>query len=331
MGAKHKHDFLQFACSLCNKSNPRLKGIAIHYGLCTKGLTGRGIRTGAGKRGESVPETIGDARNTYVSLENITDPEAASSAPQATGDPDLTTRDDNDLPVTIAALHECSECLDHRLTIDEIPNRPTNFMGKTPVYFQTPPVVPPSSTGVPDLTTRDEMDLPVTITALHGYSVRHEQFNQRHSTRENEQFDRAPKPYNFAGQGHRAWIDNKDIFLIELQSKFKGVKFTMKAILQTAISRTWTSRAAISIETTCDNPLSLRVLFGPGRLTSSCLNLAGCPDDSGRVRISFEGLANPIIHEKAVDLWTHAYDGSIGCQHGPVRECVKVKKFKKYG
>lgn len=93
--------------------------------------------------------------------------------------------------------------------------------------------MPPSSTGVPDLTTRDEMDLPVTITALHGYSVRHEQFNQRHSTRENEQFDRAPKPYNFAGQGHRAWIDNKDIFLIELQSKFKGVKFTMKAILST--------------------------------------------------------------------------------------------------
>uniref|UniRef100_A0A8W8MGA8 Uncharacterized protein n=1 Tax=Magallana gigas TaxID=29159 RepID=A0A8W8MGA8_MAGGI len=59
--------------------------------------------------------------------------------------------------------------------------------------------------------------------------------------------------------------------------------------------------------------------------------LHSCPDDSGRVRISFEGLANPIIREKAVDLWTHAYDGSIGCQHGPVRECVKVKKFKKYG
>lgn len=31
MGAKHKDDFLQFACSLCNKSNRRLKGTAIHW------------------------------------------------------------------------------------------------------------------------------------------------------------------------------------------------------------------------------------------------------------------------------------------------------------
>ena len=34
------------------------------------------------------------------------------------------------------SLHSNFPDLDHRLTIDEIPNRPTNFMGKTPVSFQ---------------------------------------------------------------------------------------------------------------------------------------------------------------------------------------------------
>lgn len=42
-------------------------------------------------------------------------------------------------------------------------------------------------------------------------------------------------------------------------------------------------------------------------------NLVGCLDDSGRVRILFEGLVNLIICEKVVDLWIYVYDGFIGC------------------
>lgn len=57
-----------------------------------------------------MPVTVGEVRVSYVSHENITDSEASSNTPISTGEPDLTTRDEVDLPVTIAAHHECSEC-----------------------------------------------------------------------------------------------------------------------------------------------------------------------------------------------------------------------------
>lgn len=44
MGVKHKDDFIEFSCSIFYKSNPRLKGIVIHYDICSKDLTGRGSR-----------------------------------------------------------------------------------------------------------------------------------------------------------------------------------------------------------------------------------------------------------------------------------------------
>lgn len=69
MSAKHKDDLIEFSCSICNKSNPRLKDIAIHYVLCPKGLTGRGSRNGAGKRGESEPMTVNEVRVINVSRE----------------------------------------------------------------------------------------------------------------------------------------------------------------------------------------------------------------------------------------------------------------------
>lgn len=203
MGAKHKDDFLQFACSLCNKSNPRLKGIAIHYGLCSKGLTGRGIRTGAGKRGESVPETIGDARNIYVSLENITDPDAASSAPQATGDPELTTRDDNDLPVTIAALHECSECHEK---------------------FRT------------------KSGLGQHIRHRHPCLSNERRIQAAKADIERKRAARpSSKPiaaFSSATNGNRRLTDEEVGLLFELESKFEGVKFINKAISEHLKSKT---------------------------------------------------------------------------------------------
>jgi hypothetical protein len=36
MERKHSKDFLTFKCSLCGKLNGKIKGIAIHYGLCKK-------------------------------------------------------------------------------------------------------------------------------------------------------------------------------------------------------------------------------------------------------------------------------------------------------
>lgn len=42
MSAIHKDDFIELFCANCNKANPRLKGIVIYYGLCTKGLKRRG-------------------------------------------------------------------------------------------------------------------------------------------------------------------------------------------------------------------------------------------------------------------------------------------------
>lgn len=107
MSAKPKDDFIEFSCVNCNKSNPRLKGIAIHYGLCTKGLTGRGSKNVAGKSGETAPVIVDDLRESAVNHENFTDSEAVSSV-SSTGDLDLTTQDEVDLPVTV--LHECSMC-----------------------------------------------------------------------------------------------------------------------------------------------------------------------------------------------------------------------------
>lgn len=54
--------------------------------------------------------TVDELRVINVSHENITESEATSNAPPSTWKPDLTTRNEVDVPVTIAAVHGCSVC-----------------------------------------------------------------------------------------------------------------------------------------------------------------------------------------------------------------------------
>lgn len=150
-----------------------------------------------------MPETIGDARNIYVSLENITDPDAASSAPQATGDPDLTTRDDNDLPVTIAALHECSECHEK---------------------FRT------------------KSGLCQHIRHRHPCQSNERRIQAAKADIERKRAARpSSKPIaasSSATNGNRRWTDEEIDLLLELESKFEGVKFINKAISENLKSKT---------------------------------------------------------------------------------------------
>lgn len=179
MSAKHKDDFIQFSCANCNKSNPKLKGIAIHYGLCTKGLTGRGSRNGAGKGGETVPATVTET----------------SSSASSTEAPDLTTRDDTDITEAIAALHECSVCNE-------------KFMSKS--------------------------GLGQHIRHKHPCLANERRIQSVQADIERKRAARAKsKPIaasNSSGHGHGVWTDEEVSLLLELESKFKGVKFINKAI-----------------------------------------------------------------------------------------------------
>lgn len=40
MSARNKEDFFEFSCAKCLKTMPKLKGIAIHYGKCSKTVIG---------------------------------------------------------------------------------------------------------------------------------------------------------------------------------------------------------------------------------------------------------------------------------------------------
>ena len=53
MGVRHKEDFIEF-CAKCQKTMPKLKSIAIYYGKCSRGLTGRSARARADKQREAV-------------------------------------------------------------------------------------------------------------------------------------------------------------------------------------------------------------------------------------------------------------------------------------
>ena len=54
MGVRHKEDFIEFSSAKCHKTMPKLKSIAIHYGKCSRGLTGRSARARADKQREVV-------------------------------------------------------------------------------------------------------------------------------------------------------------------------------------------------------------------------------------------------------------------------------------
>lgn len=95
----HKDDFIELFCANCNKANPRLTGIVINYGLCTKDLNRRGRM-----------ELVGDYLWLSMIWENPPSIPRSRRCVPSSGAPYLTTREEVDLPVTITALLEWSVC-----------------------------------------------------------------------------------------------------------------------------------------------------------------------------------------------------------------------------
>lgn len=150
-----------------------------------------------------MPVTVGEVRVSYVSHENITDSEASSNTPISTGELDLTTRDEVDLPVTIAALHECSECHEQ---------------------------------------FRSKSGLGQHIRHKHPCLANERRIQAAKADIERKRAARTSSntivASNSAGQGHRAWTDEEVSLLLELESEFKGVKFIKKAISEHLTSKT---------------------------------------------------------------------------------------------
>lgn len=148
---------------------------------------------------ESVPVTVGEARVSNVSHENITDSEATTSAPLSTGDPDITSRDEKDSPVIIAALHECSVCHEQFKTKPTYSSHPFLANGRR---IQT------AKAGIERKRTAWAS---FKIIAASNANV---------------------------VQSHVVWTDEEVSLLLALESEFEGVKFINKAISEHLTNKT---------------------------------------------------------------------------------------------
>ena len=224
MGTRHKEYFIQFSCSECQKTMPKLKGMTIHYGKCSKDLIGRSARARADKQREAV--LVDAIRREAVYAVNLIEFPNSSS-----GESDLNQRTSATTSVEPASVGTTP---------------PTTGVAETGDRDEK------DSLGTVNAHKSDVCSATFESKSGLGQHVRHchpnlanelrlqaaqKDIERKRAARKGEQAKQC-LPNRRIQQGQNCWTYEEASRLLELEEKFKGEKRINMAISQLLTSKT---------------------------------------------------------------------------------------------